>query len=192
MKNHILGSLLVLGSLAAPAAAGPDFHTPNRHGTDLTASSGTRDMLPSDDVIFAHNSDTLTESGQAQLETIARVVKLRRDLQLVIEGYTDYVGDAAYNLDLATRRAAAVRSYLRVHGVPSDRMVLAIYGESVANPRGNPLDRRVVVHASLRSARELATNALDIRKATSVTWTFNGSLHTEERSERYVRISARR
>ncbi len=191
MKLPILCSGLLLGSLAAPAVAGPDFSTATPRGGELTASSGTREILPSEDLIFGHNSATLSESGQQQLETVARYLKLRRDLTLVIEGYTDHTGDAAYNMDLATRRAAAVRSWLRVHGVPSDRMVLAIYGESVADPAGNVLDRRVVVIASPRRPRELATHALDIRRALTAPWTTKGTNHTEERSSHVVRISRR-
>jgi outer membrane protein OmpA-like peptidoglycan-associated protein len=187
MRKFILASLL----FATPAIAGPDFHTNNNHGTDLTASSGTREMLPSDDVIFAHDSAVLTESGQAQLATIAKHLRVRRDLQLVIEGYTDKVGGAAYNLDLATRRANAAKSYMQSLGVAADRMVIAVFGESVADPKGSPLDRRVIVYATPRTTRELATNLLDMRKAVSATWTFQGTVHTEERSARTVRIARR-
>ncbi len=187
MRTIILCSLL----FAAPAVAGPDFHTPSPRGGDLTASSGTRDLLPSDDVIFTHNSATLTQTGQAQLASIARYLMVHRDLQLVIEGYTDHVGAAAYNVDLATRRAAATRSYLRVLGVPSDRMVLAVFGETVADPGGNPLDRRVIVYASPRSTRSLATDLLDTRNAVTATWTERGTLHNEQRSQHHVRISRR-
>lgn len=187
MKTLLLCSLV----LAAPAAAGPDFHTPNHHGSDLTASSGTRDMLPSDDLIFAHNSATITESGQAQLATVARYLEVRRDLRLVIEGYADHVGDAAYNLDLSTRRAAATRSYLRALGVASDRMVIAVFGESMADPAGSSLDRRVIVYASPRSTRELATHLLDMQGALTASWTTKGTMHTEERSSRYVRVARR-
>ncbi|MBA2538987.1 MAG: hypothetical protein H0V17_05075, partial [Deltaproteobacteria bacterium] len=77
---------LLLAAAATPALAGPDFSTPSPRGTELTASPATRDMLPSDDVIFAHDSATLTESAQAQLDTIARYLSTRRGLQLVVEG----------------------------------------------------------------------------------------------------------
>ncbi len=187
MRTVILCSLL----FAAPAAAGPDFHTPSPRGSALTASSGTRDLLPSDDLIFTHNSATLSESGQAQLETVAGYLKVRRDHQLVIEGYADHLGDAAYNIDLSTRRAAATRSYLRALGVPSDRMVIAVFGESVADPAGSSLDRRVIVYASPRTSRDLATNLLDMQGALVASWTTGGTMHTEERSARYVRIARR-
>lgn len=182
-----LCSMLVAGS----ALAGPDFITPSPRGSALTASDGTRDMLPSDDVIFAHDSATLTESALVQLDSVARYLRVRRDLRLVVEGYTDRVGDAAYNIDLATRRAQAAKNHLMSRGVAGDRMVLAVFGETVADPAGSSLDRRVIVYASPRTPRELATYALDMRHALAVSWTNNETWFSEQRSARYVAIAGR-
>jgi OOP family OmpA-OmpF porin len=51
-------------------------------------------------------------------------------LKVEIQGHSDARGDAAYNLDLSTRRAAAVRSYLVNKGVAPDRVVSKGYGET--------------------------------------------------------------
>jgi len=175
--------------LATPALAGPDFTTPSPRGSELTASPATRDMLPSDDVIFAHDSAMLTEGAQVQLDAVARYLKTRRDLRLVVEGYTDHVGGAAYNIDLASRRAHATKDYLTARGVAAERLVLAVYGETVADPAGSSLDRRVVVYASTRTARELATYVLDMRQALAASWTNNKTWFSEQRSARYVAIA---
>lgn len=42
--------------------------------------------------------------------------------KFTLEGHTDNVGGAAFNRDLSTRRAAAVRTYLANAGVPADRL----------------------------------------------------------------------
>ena len=51
-------------------------------------------------------------------------------LKVEIQGHSDARGDDAYNLDLSTRRAAAVRSYLVGKGVAPDRLVSKGYGET--------------------------------------------------------------
>jgi hypothetical protein len=175
--------------LASPALAGPDFKSDTPKGGELTASNGTREMLPSDDLIFAHDSAELTESSRAQLESIARFLTKRRDLRLVVEGYTDHVGEAAYNIDLATRRAHATKAYLVARGVSAERLVLAVFGETVADPAGSSLDRRVIVYASPRDTRSLATYVLDIRRALYASWTNNKTWFTEQRTARYVAIA---
>jgi len=188
MRNLLLCSLLVA---AAPAAAGPDFTTPSPRGTDLTASQGTSKVLPDDDVIFAYDSSVLTEAGKTQLAAAARHLVKRKDLFVVVEGYTDHSGAAAYNVDLATRRAAAAKTFLVNRGVRSYRIVTAVFGEAIADPAGNELDRRVVVYATRSSTRDLADHLLNTRKAVSATWTSNAVLHIDVRSERAERFSRR-
>ena len=53
------------------------------------------------------------------------------DIRLVeIAGHTDEQGDEAYNLDLSTRRAAAVLRYLTGKGIDPQRLESQGYGES--------------------------------------------------------------
>jgi outer membrane protein OmpA-like peptidoglycan-associated protein len=145
MRTILVASLLT--ALAAPAAAGPDFKSKSPRGTPMTASHSTRMILPEDDITFAHDSATLTESGLAQVEAAARWMRDYADVHLVVEGYADHLGSLAYNEALATRRAHAVRRELVRRGIPAQRIIVAVYGESLADPAGSPLDRRVVMYA---------------------------------------------
>jgi outer membrane protein OmpA-like peptidoglycan-associated protein len=53
------------------------------------------------------------------------------DWRITIEGHTDNVGTDAYNQDLSTRRAAAVKDALvRDFKVPAGRLTTAGFGES--------------------------------------------------------------
>jgi len=189
MRNVILGSLLVI--LPLTAAAGPDFKTKSPRGEELSASQGTKNFLPSDDVIFALDSSVLTEAGKTQLAAVARTLVKRPDLFLVIEGYADHIGAASYNVDLATRRAAAAKQFLAQRGVRTYRIVTGVFGEAVADPAGNPLDRRIVVYATPRRTTDLASYLLDTKQAVSATWTANAVLHIDVRSDRVNRISRR-
>lgn len=68
---------------------------------------------------FAFDSAELTVEDKADLDKLASVL-LNPKLNFVagqIDGYTDSVGDAAYNEKLSQRRAAAVASYLESKGV---------------------------------------------------------------------------
>src|SRR5688572_24419131 len=153
MRTLLVASLIT--ALAAPAAAGPDFKSKSPRGTPMTASHSTQMILPEDDITFAHNSATLTESGLAQVAAAARWMRDYSRVHLVVEGYADHLGTVAYNQDLAMRRAHAVRRALVRRGVPEHRIVIAGYGEAQADPAGSPLDRRVVMYA--RQTPQVAT-----------------------------------
>ena len=150
----ILLASLVLVAAVASAVAGPDFLTPDPRPRPLAASDSARQIAPFDDLIFEYDSDALTSAALRQLDTAVAWMKRHPRYRLVLEGYTDSSGRAAYNEDLATRRAATVRDHLVALGVPSDRLLLVIYGEAAAHRRVHPLDRRVVLYATTaRSTR---------------------------------------
>ncbi len=63
------------------------------------------------------------------LDAVARSLVQNPDIQQVeIGGHTDERGNAAYNLDLSDRRAAAVAAYLADHGVARGRLRSHGYG----------------------------------------------------------------
>jgi outer membrane protein OmpA-like peptidoglycan-associated protein len=173
--------ICVLVFAAGAATAGPDFRTPMPRGKSLAASQGTGDMMPSDDVVFANDSVVLTESANAQLDTVARWMRVNPRFALVVDGFADVIGPAAYNEDLAARRAAAVREQLVHRGVASDRIVISVYGERFADPKGSPLDRRVVMTASADSVDRIVKVALDTRGALLTTWTYRRAIFLETR-----------
>lgn len=63
---------------------------------------------------------------------------------VVVTGYTDESGNAAYNQQLSTRRAQAIGDYLVAHGVPRDH--ITVHGRGETDAFATPaLDRRVEV-----------------------------------------------
>jgi outer membrane protein OmpA-like peptidoglycan-associated protein len=182
---------ILLAAVAAPAAAGPDFVTPSPQPRPLAASSGVRDIGPQDDILFGFDSHALTPAAQQQLASVAAWMKTHPRHRLVLEGYTDSSGFRVYNEDLATRRAATARSHLIGLGVPSQRIVLVVYGEVGARGTVDPLSRRVVLYATDRSPSEIATASLDRKRALSAVWVERDALISEQRATRPEVVSRR-
>ncbi|MGY6633187.1 MAG: OmpA family protein [Alkalilacustris sp.] len=104
-------------------------------------------------VTFATNSAAVQPS---QADRLRQVGLLIRDLVaenrtelFLIEGHTDAVGNAGYNLPLSDRRAESVALALTEYfGVPAENMVIQGYGESflrIATQEAERLNRRVAV-----------------------------------------------
>lgn len=77
----------------------------------------------SGEVLFTSGKAELLPQAQAKLSEVANALTQQDpDASIVVEGHTDSQGKEAFNLDLSTRRAQAVRDYLASHGVAPDRI----------------------------------------------------------------------
>lgn len=84
------------------------------------------------DVLFAHDSATLTPAGQSAV--IQLYQKLHNagaeHLNVTIKGFTDRTGSDAHNQALSTHRAEAVASVLKEEGLPAGVVNIRGMGES--------------------------------------------------------------
>jgi outer membrane protein OmpA-like peptidoglycan-associated protein len=176
---------LLFAAAATPAAAGPDFVTDDRPNKKLAASEGTQPQTPLDDVVFEHDSSVLISSALQQIETVAHWMLAHPGHRVVLEGHANSLGAAVHNEDLALRRADMVRMHLVDHGVPSDRILIVGYGETGAQKRPNPIDRRVVIYASKEPLAKLVAASMD-KGAVTTMWTHNEVLFTERRGAKNV------
>lgn len=77
---------------------------------------------------FHFDSVELDPAGIPILEAVRRVL-LEHDIHRVrIEGHTDAIGSAEYNVRLSEARARAVRDWLVMHGIDESRLVVAGVG----------------------------------------------------------------
>lgn len=84
-------------------------------------------------VLFVTGKSELLPAARDQLDQVAAALKDQGDVRpMVVEGYTDSVGNDNNNLKLSKDRAEAVRSYLVSKGVPSDK--ISSVGKGKANP----------------------------------------------------------
>lgn len=100
-------------------------------------------------IYFDFAKATLKPESTPVLDEIASALQTNPDWNLIIEGHTDNVGGADYNLDLSNRRAQAVRDALvtRYH-IDGARLSTVGYGftrpkASNDTPEGRALNRRV-------------------------------------------------
>jgi OmpA-OmpF porin, OOP family len=81
-------------------------------------------------VKFEFDSDRLTPEARTILNEVAETLKAYPNLDVELEGHTDWIGTDAYNQGLSERRANSVKVYLTSRGVTARRMTPVGYGES--------------------------------------------------------------
>jgi len=104
-------------------------------------------------VNFAFNSADLTADAKKNLNAVAEIFIEFPDTELMIEGHTDDVGSADYNMKLSKRRADSVVAYLKAHGVAANRFSVKAFGETAprfdnATKEGQAKNRRVEIGVS--------------------------------------------
>lgn len=90
---------------------------------DMEASMVAEGRVAVRDILFEFDSADIIDESADALATIADFLDKNDDLELVIVGHTDNVGNFDYNLSLSMDRARAVSSWLEGrHGIDEDRL----------------------------------------------------------------------
>lgn len=104
---------------------------------------------------FGHNSAKVDPASYKELDATANILKKYPDNTITVKGYTDSLGNPAYNVDLSQRRAQAVADELVSRGVnPAN---VKAEGLGAANPiasnstaEGRRLNRRVELEVNVK------------------------------------------
>ncbi|MGH8539331.1 MAG: OmpA family protein [Stenotrophobium sp.] len=102
-------------------------------------------------VNFDFDSNRLTLEAKEILNQVAETLKAYPEVNVDVEGHTDYIGSDAYNMGLSERRADAVKDYLAAQGVNAGHMTPVGYGKtrpiaSNLTEEGRAENRRVELH----------------------------------------------
>lgn len=101
-------------------------------------------------VLFDFDSYQLRAEARRDLEDLSRSLQNNPNIDALVVGHTDSVGQENYNQTLSERRAEAVATYLAQRGVNPGRLLVSGMGErqpvaSNATPEGRQQNRRVEV-----------------------------------------------
>ena len=118
---------------------------------ELQAQQTERGLLVTlGDVLFAFDKAELSAQAAPRMDKLASFLAQFPDRKVLIEGFTDSVGNDRYNLSLSERRAQAARAALVQRGVDRARIAARGYGNrhpvaSNASPEGRAMNRRVEI-----------------------------------------------
>lgn len=152
------GGALKLGGGAPIGGAGDQARRGGAGAMELRLATQCRVPVPG--IYFEFDSDVLNPASTPWIRSIADLLRRHPDWTITIEGHTDSVGTARYNLDLSTRRAASLaRSLSSQHGIAAARLTTRGFGpdrplESNGTTEGRARNRRVeLVRPCDRSAQ---------------------------------------
>jgi len=80
---------------------------------------------------FDSGKSSIRPESFDELDELAEVLKIRKQLRIAIEGHTDNVGDAASNMELSQKRSEAVKAYLITKGIEANRIEARGLGETI-------------------------------------------------------------
>ncbi len=123
---------------------------------DIERYPAIRQAMPGieiDSVRFGFNQDFVPEEEIGELsrigEMLEAILRSNPGEVFLIEGHTDAVGSAAYNMDLSRRRAASVKAALTdFFNIAPGSLETAGYGEQflkIPAPAAEPENRRVTI-----------------------------------------------
>jgi outer membrane protein OmpA-like peptidoglycan-associated protein len=107
-------------------------------------------VLTMQEVLFDLGESELKPGGERAVEQLANFLEQNPDRQVLVEGYTDALGEEDFNMELSRERAEAVQQALVSAGISPERIEVRGHGEEfpVANNEttaGRQLNRRVEV-----------------------------------------------
>ncbi|OGR41938.1 MAG: hypothetical protein A2X35_11565 [Elusimicrobia bacterium GWA2_61_42] len=155
VKVDAKGCALPVDSDADGVAEDKDECANTPAGTAVDAKGcpqGTKE-IPADNwvlkgVTFEIGSDVIKAEGKTILDEAAATLLPRTSVRLEVQGHTDNTGNAAANVTLSEKRAAAVKAYLVEKGVAADRLEVKGYGADApvadnATSEGRDANRRI-------------------------------------------------
>ena len=99
-------------------------------------------------ITFPTDKSTIRKRSYKTINAAARVLKQFPELNLLIRGHTDNRGSLEHNLDLAGRRAEAVKAYLVKKGIAATRLTTEAVGpkepvDPANTPKARAKNRRI-------------------------------------------------
>jgi type II secretory pathway predicted ATPase ExeA/outer membrane protein OmpA-like peptidoglycan-associated protein len=141
--------------LKSVAAAKSNDVVTRTYSTDLDIAEEKSDHTQElKRIYFEQDSDAIADQYRPWLQQLADMLIQESNLSVTLEGHTDGLGEEAYNMELSSRRAIAVRNAL-VNELHVSKERIAVTGAGSADPlqpnsnsAGRAYNRRVEVRLS--------------------------------------------
>ena len=150
-----LCSLLVVGcsttpTASVPAPSGKEAVVAGLRSLGFVSTDEGWELSLGVKLLFDSNVDTLSGDGRAAVEDMAHSLKALGVERIRVEGHTDNVGTAKYNVGLSQRRADSVAQHLVKSGWSEDTIERRGFGADKpiadnATVSGRAQNRRVVI-----------------------------------------------
>jgi len=119
-------------------------------GVSVQRDGNNINLIMPGNITFATNGRNLRSEFYNVLDSVSLVVKEYKKTTVVIAGYTDSTGSAAYNQKLSEDRASSVADFLVTKKVTPARLDVVGFGEknpiaSNKTTKGRSLNRRVEI-----------------------------------------------
>jgi OOP family OmpA-OmpF porin len=100
--------------------------------------------------MYGFDSAEIKSEAFPMLDEAVSILKKNPELKVEIDGHTDNIGPAAYNMNLSERRAKAIMEYFVDKGVEAERLTTKGFGltkPAVSNDtkEGRAKNRRVTL-----------------------------------------------
>ena len=102
-------------------------------------------------VYFDFNKFTISKNYQQELNELVKYIKENPSKILIVKTLADERGDVFYNLELATKRAKEIYTFLVKKGINSQQIKLQSLGEAVYDEKCSP-NCNESVHSKYRRA----------------------------------------
>ncbi|GLS24386.1 OmpA family protein [Marinibactrum halimedae] len=114
---------------------------------------------------FEFNSDRISNNSNSVLTSLIAVLSEMPDMNISIEGHTDNVGSADYNLTLSLRRAESVKQYLVDKGIDEARLSVEGFGETKPKVNGSDsISRQKNRRVEVMPISKLKTEEVNVEK----------------------------
>jgi outer membrane protein OmpA-like peptidoglycan-associated protein len=139
MRRPFLASALALLMGSGIAYANDDTQTQQQQSSTTKSQSqstqkenmgGMHENVQNVDLFFETDSAQLGDTSTSDLQSLADWAKCDTRNAIILEGSADPRGSQDHNLKLSGERAATVRQKLIDLGVPSQRIVVSVFGEN--------------------------------------------------------------
>ena len=107
-------------------------------------------LVLDNDILFDFNKSEIKPKYIKNLDNLTKLLKLRNNIEISINGHTDNTGSDDYNLRLSLERANSVKKFLVNNGIAERRLFVSGYGKTKPiapndTEEGRSLNRRIEV-----------------------------------------------